>query len=190
MIFLTCILILLICLNIYLFYHFPNPKKPLQHKQYDVAIVLGCPTNQDGSISSFQKERMDKAIYLYQQKSVKTVLISGSNVQNEYYEAQTMAAYAIENHVSKEDILLETKARNTFENMKYAKAICDEKNMQAIIVITSPFHVRRAYFFVRKFFNNACMDAANTKITWRQKIDEYYRMWNTLYYEHKLKHKK
>lgn len=190
MILVACLLILVLLLNIYLFYHFPEPRKPKQHHLYDTVLVLGCPTNADGSLSKFQKERMDTAIRLYQQQMVKTMIISGSNVQNNYYEAETMAAYALEHQVPKNAIILETKARNTFDNLKYAKEIYQAKHMTSIIVVTSPFHVRRAYFFVRKFFDEACMDASNTAITWRQKIDEYYRMWNTLYYEQKLKHKK
>ena len=190
MILITCLLIIIICLNIYLYYHFPDPPKIDYTRSYDTALVLGCPCHQDGSLSSFQKERMDCAIRLYQLHIVKTILISGSNVQNKYYEAETMAAYARQQQIPKDAIIIEKQARNTYENLKYAKMIYDEKNMHSIVVITSLFHVRRAYFFVRKFFDGAYMDSFATHVTWKQKLDEYYRLWNTLYYEHKLKNKK
>ena len=185
------ILLIVIFISIlFIYYKFPYPTKVDDKKHYDVACVLGCPTNADGSLSTFQKKRMDCAIKLYHAKITKKILISGSNVQNEYYEANTMATYARTCKVKEEDLILEFKARNTYENLKYAKQIYEEAKMTSLIVITSPFHMRRANFFVHKFFQNYAMATYPEHPTIKELIEEYFRMWNTLYYEVKLKHKK
>ena len=180
------ILFIVFVLNVYLFYHFPYPNKP-SRKRYDTALVLGCPCQSDGSLTDAQIDRMNVAISLYRRNWISSMIISGSNVQNDYYESEEMAAYAIDQGIPEHAIIIEKKARNTYENLKYAKDICTQQNFSSIIVITSPFHVRRANFFVRKFFQDAPMRCSNNPITFRQHVDEYVRMWNTLYFEWKLK---
>mgnify|MGYP002251024095 FL=1 len=154
MILLICIILFVLLANLYLYHHFPKPKHPLQDISYDVAIVLGYPCNADGSLSTVQKKRMETAINLYHKHCVHHLLISGSCVQNTYVEAEKMAAYALTQKIPKQVLVLETKARNTYENLKYAKCICDENQWENIIVITSPSHMRRAAFFVHKFCRN------------------------------------
>lgn len=130
---------------------------------------------------------METAINLYHKHCVHHLLISGSCVQNTYVEAEKMAAYALTQKIPKQALVLETKARNTYENLKYAKCICDENQWENIIVITSPSHMRRAAFFVHKFFRNYVMDTYREHSSIRVRMDEYFRMWNTLYYERKLR---
>ena len=187
MILLICIILFVLLANLYLYHHFPKPKHPLQDISYDVAIVLGYPCNADGSLSTVQKKRMETAINLYHKHCVHHLLISGSCVQNTYIEAEKMAAYALTQKIPKQAIVLETKARNTYENLKYAKCNCDENQWENIIVITSPSHMRRAAFFVHKFFRNYVMDTYREHSSIRVRMDEYFRMWNTLYYERKLR---
>ena len=175
--------------SILLYVIFPLPPKP-KNEQYDTVIVLGYPSNKNGSISDIQKKRMDVAIHLYRTNITKTILVSGSSAHNEFLESETMANYALEQKVPKNDIILESKARNTYENLKYAKIICKNRNYNHVIVVTSPFHVRRASFFVKKFFSNYVMDTYQERITLKEHIDEYFRMWNTLFFEFKYRNKK
>lgn len=114
-----CILILA-CIYIYFF-----PFIPKRKKHYTYALLLGCPAHDDGTMSSSQIKRCDLAIKAYQQNLYDTLIISGSNVKNEFIEAKVMHAY-IQN---KMDIptILETNARNTFENFKFSKDIIQKK---------------------------------------------------------------
>ena len=97
-------------------------------------------------MSSSQIKRCDLAIKAYQQNLYDTLIISGSNVKNEFIEAKVMHAY-IQN---KMDIptILETNARNTFENFKFSKDI----------ILTSQTHAKRACAIARQFFSDyGCM---------------------------------
>lgn len=184
------LLLLLILLNIYLFQQFPAPSKPKDTSFYDVIIVLGCPCKADGSISVMQRERMDKAISLYTQKKALYLIVSGGSIHNNHNEALCMKKYALSKNIEEQVIITENKAANTFENLKLCKQICIQQNFHKVLVITSDFHIRRSAFFVRNFFNDFDMDAADHKSPFSLYMQEYFRLWNTLYYEQKLKKKK
>lgn len=177
------LLAFLIISNIVLFMIFSKPPKRHTAQRYDTCIILGCPTRLDGKISRMQKSRMKKAISLYHQHKTNTLLISGAGVQNDFIEADIMAKYALKKGVKKADILLEKNAQNTYDNMRFAKTICDEHHYKNILVITSRFHLRRSNYFVRKFFSSYAMDAPDEKEHIKHYFVEYVRMWNSLRYE-------
>lgn len=174
------LIVFLITANLILYHYFPKPKKPKAGRVYDTAIVLGSPAKEDGSLSRMQKTRMDAAIRLYRQHMVQRIIISGGSVRNDYAEAEIMAAYAITCGIAKEVLLLERKARNTYENLKYAKEICIANDWHSVVVVTSSFHVRRARYMVRKFFDDFAMQKTADKEPYRHYVSEYFRMWNSL----------
>lgn len=186
----TLLILLLALPNILLFWIFSPPPKRQSSKCYDTCIILGCPARVDGTISRMQKSRMNKAIALYQDHKTKTLLISGAGVRNDFIEAEIMAAYAVKKGVKQTDLLLEMDALNTFDNMRFAKRICDEHNFKDVLVVTSRFHLRRSSYFVRKFFSNYAMDAPDEKEHIKHYFAEYVRMWNSLRYECSINRKK
>ena len=102
----TCILIFLVCIYIYFF-----PCIPKRKKHYTYALLLGCPAHDDGTMSSSQIKRCNLAIDMYKKGLYGTLIISGSNVKNEYVEAEVMNTY-IRKRVEIPTIL-ETHARTS-----------------------------------------------------------------------------
>ena len=92
---LLTLVLLVVAANLILYHYFPAPPKPQSDRVYDVAIVLGSPAEEDGSLSRVQKTRMDAAITLYKEKRVRCILISGGSVRKTYTEEDIMAAYGI-----------------------------------------------------------------------------------------------
>ena len=184
-------MIIIICLFFLFASCYPYHRFPLYiqqtHQGYDVCIVLGSPSNTDGSLSHIQKQRMDHAITLYQKGSIQKILISGAAVANCFIEAEVMKDYAIAQNVPEKDILLEKYAKNTYENLKYAADLCNKHHFSKTIIVTSGFHIRRAGFFAQKFLTDFTFYPVSEKENQRYFITEYLRMWNTLYYEWKLK---
>lgn len=173
------VLVMFLGANVYLYYKFPKQLQQ-KHKQYDACIILGSPTNTDGSCSQVQRNRMDRAIELYQARKVNTLIVSGGCVKNAFCEAMVMQDYAQKRGIPIQDIVLEEKARNTYENLLYSKQVCESLCFHHVIVVTSKFHVRRASFFVRKFFTEYAMAGTHEKVKWKHYLSEYIRMWNTL----------
>lgn len=128
----------------------PEPAKTLdQARQNDdthiqkwpYALLLGCPNRDDGSLSSSQIKRCKLAIDAYNQGLYNKLIISGGAVKNRYVEAEQMADY-IKSHTDQPiKILLETKARSTWENLKNTRLMIGNK---PILIMTSSLHARRA----------------------------------------------
>ncbi|MEG0526396.1 MAG: YdcF family protein [Longicatena sp.] len=177
------IICFVIMANIYLWMMFPSHKKA-KHVHYDACIILGSPASKDGTCSRMQKSRMDRAIELYKAKKVSTLIISGGCVCNAYSEAGVMKSYALSKGIDEANIILEEKARNTYENLLYSKEICEQYNLHTVIVVTSNFHVRRASFFVDNFFDDYIMAGTINHEKISHYFSEYFRMWNTLRIEY------
>ena len=88
--------------------------------QSTVAIVPGCPTEADGSLSLLQWQRVVWGWFLWASGSVDQVLVSGNAVANPYGEAETMAAGLRALGRPDRDILVEPQALHTDENIAYA----------------------------------------------------------------------
>lgn len=132
------------CLYIYFF-----PCIPKRKKHYTYALLLGCPAHDDGTMSSSQIKRCNLAIDMYKKGLYDTLIISGSNVKNEYVEAKVMHNYI----TNKAEIptILETHARNTFENFKLSKEYIQE---QDVLILTSQTHAKRACAIAKQFFSD------------------------------------
>lgn len=139
-----CILVFLVCIYIYFF-----PCIQKRKKHYTYALLLGCPAHDDGTMSSSQIKRCNLAIDMYKKGLYGTLIISGSNVKNEYVEAEVMNTY-IRKRVEIPTIL-ETHARNTFENFKLSKEYIQE---QDVLILTSQTHAKRACAIAKQFFSD------------------------------------
>jgi uncharacterized SAM-binding protein YcdF (DUF218 family) len=110
----------------------------------DVIIVLGHPANLDGSPSSAMQEQVSLAAALYRDGLAPALLFTGGAVHNEYVEAQVMAGLAVAQGVPAAAMVTETHARDTFENARYCRQIMQRLGWRDAIVVTTPYHVRRA----------------------------------------------
>ena len=110
----------------------------------DVIIVLGHPANAGGSPSLAMLEQVALAALLHQAGLAPALLFTGGAVHNEHVEAQVMAELAAAQGVPAAAIVVETQARDTFENARYCRQIIQAPGWQDAIVVTTPYHVRRA----------------------------------------------
>ena len=117
--------------------------------KYDVAIVFGG--------VSMIPHRLDEAIYLYNNKQVKKILVTGGigflSIDRKNREAHTMKEYLIENGVNECDIITEDNSRNTYENIVNSANILKELydlNKIKVILITSDFHLKRCIELTKK----------------------------------------
>ena len=103
-------------------------------KPSDVIIVIS------GGI-----DRTPYGVELYKQGYANTILLSGGG--SGYMEKQALSL-----GVPKDHILLEQKSGTTFENAKYSSVIVRAHGFKSAILVTSPFHTRRAGMFFHQFF--------------------------------------
>ncbi|RMG78676.1 MAG: YdcF family protein [Bacteroidetes bacterium] len=121
---------------------------------YDIGIVLGGYTNSniipDHDRHNFNEfgSRFFQALELYQTGKIRKLLLSGGSgslVSSGFSEARQMADYLLRMGIPKEDLLLETQSRNTYENAVFSARLIREKYPEArCLLITSAWHMRRS----------------------------------------------
>ncbi|OJJ19971.1 hypothetical protein BKI52_15960 [marine bacterium AO1-C] len=133
-----------------------KPPTPLTsiHQTYDVGIVLTGITNsakkpQDRVYFARGADRITQALLLYRMGKIKKILITGGSFDPkqrlERAESYWLKKFLIDAKVPAEDIVIETKARNTRENALFSKTILEKQfPRQSYLLITSAFHIRRA----------------------------------------------
>ncbi|MDR2962823.1 MAG: YdcF family protein [Bacteroidales bacterium] len=125
---------------------------------YEYAIVLGGFTDYDAAMERvvFQSssDRMWQALWLYRQGKVKKLILSGGEgriLQRGYTESESTRDFLLQIGIPAHDIIVETRSRNTFENIKYSKQILDSlNNTLPALLITSATHLPRAMACARK----------------------------------------
>ena len=142
--YLECILFGTIVLGIVSARHIPKFDK-------DYILILGCKIKEDGTLTPLLKSRVDKAIeFAKMQKEAtgKDIIFvpSGGKGEDEIIsEAEAMKKYLIEQKIDKNEIMVENKSTNTYENFKFSNNLIKEKNKNSNIAFsTTNYHVFRA----------------------------------------------
>ena len=67
-----------------------------------------------------------------------------------FQEAEVMKSLAVANGVPEAAIILETKAANTRDNVVLSDRILDANGWRSILLVSSPYHMRRALLVWRR----------------------------------------
>lgn len=110
----------------------------------DVAVVLGCPADDDGQASLCELCRIKSAVRAYREGRVRNLLFSGNAAHSPFVEADVMADLAEQNGVPKDHVLREPRAYTTWQNLRYAKQLLDEKKLQTVLIVSTSDHLPRA----------------------------------------------
>ncbi len=111
----------------------------------DVAIVLGCPANEDGSASLCELCRIKSAVRAYRQGRARYLLFSGGAAHSSHVEADVMADLARRNGVPEERLLREGRAMTTWQNLRFAKRLVEERGFRTFLLISTSDHLPRAH---------------------------------------------
>lgn len=115
----------------------------------DVIVVFAGGVGESGKAGGGYQERISQAVDLYRAGHAPRLLISSGYVFT-LREAEVMKTVAVDNGVPADAILLEEQARNTFENVTLSGRILDERGWRRILLVSSPYHMRRAVATWRK----------------------------------------
>lgn len=130
-----------------------KPQVPPDNAQAAV-IVLGGGTSNDEDNKPIQPniatiERLYVAVKLIKEHPSFSYLIlsAGDTLQRSGITGAEIMAYAAETMGCKAKIILEPKARNTDENLKYCSEIVKKLGIKNVIIVTNNFHIRRSMDF-------------------------------------------
>lgn len=116
----------------------------------DAAIVLGAAVWGEEPSPVF-KERINHGIWLYKNEYVKKIIFTGGKGDGEAAESIVAKAYAENNLVPSNDILIETKSKITQENLFYAKAVARDRGLNTFLIVSDPLHMKRAMLMAKDY---------------------------------------
>ncbi len=119
----------------------------------DALIIFGGGLGERvNSDESFQ-EKLEYSIGLYKKGFAKNLVFS-SNYKYFFSEAETMKLLAESKGIPKENLIVEEKGKNTYENIGAMKELAKKNNWKKVILVSSPYHLRRAVMVWKKHIPN------------------------------------
>lgn len=134
-------------------------------QQADAAIVLGCAV-ENGEPTPVFRERINHAIRLYHDGYVKYLLFTGGvGEDDDISEAMAAKKYAVDVwHVPEDCVFIEEKSHITEENLKYAREIMEENNLESALLVSDPLHMKRAMLMAKDYGVNAYSSPTTTSL--------------------------
>jgi len=142
LLFLSVVIILVICSIISIGFLL-SPQDPLEPSDA-IIVISGGETEQ----------RVAEGVKLYQDSWAPLIIMSGAARDEGIANAIAMKQIAVEQGVASNHILVEEKAINTFDNAIKTKEIIKQHKFNKIILVTSPYHQRRAILVFKKVLSD------------------------------------
>jgi uncharacterized SAM-binding protein YcdF (DUF218 family) len=127
------------------------PRHNTEETHFDSIVVLGTPTQLDGSPSPEQRERVLEGIREYRRGIAPRIVMTGGPAHNHFVEAHTMAQFAIAQGVPVSAVLEEPQAQNTIQNIFYSAQILHQHGWSSAEIVSSPNHLSRAALILLVF---------------------------------------
>ncbi len=115
----------------------------------DAIVVLGGGVGESGEGGQGYQERVKKAVELYRAGHAERLVFSTGWTYT-FHEANLMRALAVSLGVPEAAIILEKKAGSTYENARFVRALAGPRGWKRILLVSSPYHMRRALLTFRK----------------------------------------
>lgn len=139
-----------------------SPQSPLRLADA-IVVISGGETDQ----------RVAEGVELFQQNWAPVMIMSGAARDEGISNAAAMQQMAVKLGVSVDKILLDEEARDTLDNAKNVRSLIQVHGIKSIILVTSPYHQRRALLTFRHFLgdeftiiNHSAADSAWRKNGW------------------------
>jgi uncharacterized SAM-binding protein YcdF (DUF218 family) len=91
-----------------------------------------------------QMARFQEGVNLYQRGMGKFLVFSGAAYDNGTSNADVMRSLAVQQGVPQSVILDEPQGEDTWGNAVFTRDVLEEHNLHSAILVTSPYHARRA----------------------------------------------
>jgi uncharacterized SAM-binding protein YcdF (DUF218 family)/glycosyltransferase involved in cell wall biosynthesis len=112
-------------------------------RRADAIVVFAGGVGESGKAGGGAQERLKQAVDLYRAGWAPYMVLSSGYVYS-FREAESMRALAIDQGVPAGNIVLEQRATNTYENVKFVDEILKDHRWTSILLVSSPYHMRRA----------------------------------------------
>lgn len=118
-----------------------------QLEDVDCILVLGCLVKEDGEPSDMLKDRLRRAVEVYELGAAPKLLMSGDHGREDYDEVAAMKQYAIDAGIDSENVFMDHAGFSTYESVYRAKEIFQADK---ILIVTQEYHMYRALFIANR----------------------------------------
>ena len=118
-------------------------------RKADIIAVFAGGVGESGRAGGGYQERVQHAANLYL-AGYSSHLVFSSGFVFAFQEAEVMRDLAVALGVPPEAIILERQASSTYENVIYTRDIMIANNWEQLLIVSSPYHMRRAMLTWRK----------------------------------------
>lgn len=116
----------------------------------DVIIILGAGVWPHGPSPALSARTL-QAAEIYERWLAENLILSGGLGQYPPTEAEAMQEILLDLDIDPKVMVLDKQAKNTEENIKYSKQIMEEHGWQRAIIVTDPFHLKRALLLAQNY---------------------------------------
>jgi uncharacterized SAM-binding protein YcdF (DUF218 family) len=117
----------------------------------DAIVVLGA-AQYVGRPSPVLRARVDHAVSLWKRGLAPTLILTGgTGVGDTTSEAAVARKYAMSKGVPDHAIVIERHGRTTSESMQAVARIMDDREKNAVILVSDPFHMLRLSILARRY---------------------------------------
>jgi len=134
----------------------------------DAVVVFAGGVGESGRAGGGAQERLKRAVDLYRGGFAPALILSSGYVYS-FHEAEVMRALAVDQGVPAGAIVLEEHATNTYQNVRFVDAILRDHHWRRILLVSSPYHMRRALLVWHK--QAAGIEVTPTPVTRSQFYD-------------------
>jgi uncharacterized SAM-binding protein YcdF (DUF218 family) len=134
-----------------------------------VAAVLGTQVLPGGRASRTLEARVRHAARLYKEGKICLLVPTGGLGEHPPSEALVMARILREEGVPESDVLLEDRARNTWDSAQLVAGMADKLGVKSVVVVTDPVHCVRTVAAFRRAGLMASAEPVYSSPMWRGK---------------------
>lgn len=120
-------------------------------QQADVVLVLGSRVYRSGQLNPCLVKRVEEGVEVVRQGWARWLVLSGGvDPEDGTVEAEAMARIAAQRGLPPERIVLEPKARSTYQNLRFTRQLMKERGWNTVVIVSEPFHLPRAALMARR----------------------------------------
>lgn len=120
----------------------------VRNRPADWIVVLGSGLGEGGRVPPLLAARLRTGLEEFRRRRARTLIVSGGKGSDEARsEAEAMAEWTIANGADPRTVQLESRSRNTEENLRFSRELVP---LAEGLIVTSNYHVLRAAILARK----------------------------------------
>jgi uncharacterized SAM-binding protein YcdF (DUF218 family) len=125
----------------------------------DAIVVFAGGVGETGQANQGYEERVNYADQLYKKKLADKIIFS-SGYTYVFKEPEVMKALAVSLGIPEANIILEEKAASAYQNVIFTKKILEARGWNKIILVSSPYNMRRVKLLFEKNYGSIRVDYA------------------------------